>query len=180
MSKKSNLKTTKIGIATTVKAAMAMTHLPIGAIKSAQAAGSKAFKANGRIDCDMLMDDVAQLPAVATTQGVDYFTEKALAMRAERMLRESKLRERERDLLPRAEVERVIRTTIIAAKMKFYQAEDTIPVEAGMKLALTDEQRIKLRQIIHAHHLRALTELFRNELGPIICPLCKGELKNEK
>jgi hypothetical protein len=86
----------------------------------------------------------------------------------------------EKKTVLRADAARAFRNSIIAAKQKFYQAESTIQVESGLKLAMPSEAQVKLREIIHAHHRRALSELFRNELGPIICPACKKEITNEK
>jgi hypothetical protein len=74
-------------------------------------------------------------------------------------------------------VKREIFKNVIGCKMKIYQAEQTIQVEAGMKLSLTPEQQVKLREIIRAHHHRALLELHQGEFGVIECPECHKEIK---
>jgi hypothetical protein len=166
-------------LAKTLRAAVSLTKLPAHVVQAAKSSGCQAFKPNGTVNCDELLAFVATQPQ-AQNDVPNYFIERALDLRANRMLKEQKLREREKLLVPIEEVKRDLRSCIIAAKSKFYQAESTIPVEAGMKLALTPNAIAMLRGIIHAHHHRALTELFRNELGPIVCPLCKGEIRNEK
>jgi hypothetical protein len=166
-------------LAKTLRAAVALTKLPAHVVQAAKSAGCQAFKSNGTVNCEELLAFVATQPE-AQKDVPNYFVERALDLRANRLLKEQKLREREKLVVPLEDVKRTWRTMVIAAKTKFYQCESTIPAEAGMKLGLSSEVQATIRTVIHAHHHRALTELFRNDLGPIVCPLCKGEIKNEK
>jgi hypothetical protein len=173
--KKPLKKSIKLGIATTMKAAVSITGLPIEILKTLQANGSKAFKANGRVDCDMALEEASHLPQ--SPSSANYHVEQALKMRADRMLREQLYQERAKELWPRVEVKRVWFRNVIAAKTKIYSAENTIAVEAGMKLGLLPVQIVLLREIIAKHLRPAISELHQGELGKVECPECKKEVK---
>lgn len=167
----------KLGIAQTQQAAVSITRLPWQVVQAVKAAGSKAFKANGRIDCDLLMDDAAMLPPVEGA-AVDFHTEKALDMRANRLLKTQKWEERAKLLRPIEEFKRAVFKNVIACKSKLYQAENTVAVEAGMRLNLTADQVAAIREIVTKHQRLAIKELHAGEFGRVECPECKKEIKS--
>jgi hypothetical protein len=176
MKKRTKKSTNKLGTATTLRACMVKTGLPLNAIKSAQAGACVAFKANGRIDCDELIEFIANHPPT-DTDAPDYFTERALSMRADRKLKEQKLKEREKLVVPVADVTRVWRTITISAKMKMNSATAELASLLAMRLALSNEQTAIVRELHSKLMRRVQSELHQQKFGPITCPHCEKEIE---
>lgn len=159
-------------IASTMAAAAAMTKLPMGEIRRAKASGCSAFKANGRIDCDLLVEFVATMPEVDGSEP-DYFVERARDIRANRMLKEQKFQERGKLLWPIEKIKRAWARNVIATKTKLTVAENSIAVEAGMRLNLTPDQISAIKEITMKHIRAAQKEMHVGEWGKTECPNCK-------
>lgn len=165
----------KIGIAKTLKAAIAMTKLPLNAVQTAKDKGCSAFRANGTVDCDELLDFVLKMPQ--PTEAVpDYYLERALDIQANRKLKEQKFREREKLVWPIEKIRRDWTRNIIATKTKLTVAENSIATEAGMRLGLNTDQITTLREITMKHIRTAQKELHSGEWGKTECPNCKQEI----
>jgi hypothetical protein len=178
-SKKTTSPQEPLGIATTMSAAASRTGLPENKIKLAQKLGCMAFKTGGRIDCDELMEFVETDKKFLehSEEKIDYQFEKALDVRANRKLKEQKLRERDKLLIPIETVRRSWFRNVIACKTKLYQLENSVPVEVGMKLGLTNEQVNQVKEILMKHQRLAVREMFVGEFGKCECPQCKQEVK---
>jgi hypothetical protein len=171
---KSKPKSKKIGIATTLAAAATITGLSATTIQACKAAGCRAFQANGRIDCDALIEFAATLPD--TGDAPDYALERAKKMRADRMLKEQQFKERDKMLWPIEKVRLGWARNVIACKTKMITAENSVSVEAGMRLNLTNQQMTTIKEIHIQHNRAALKELFNGEWGKVECPACKKEI----
>lgn len=170
----------KIGIASSLKAAASKTKLPAHIIQKARSLGSDAFAPNGRIDCDALIEFVATMPETpGTSDAPDYYVERAKDVRANRLLKEQKLAERSKALIPFEAVRRDWFQYVFAAKHKLYAAENEIVVEAAMRLGFTQTQIDDLRKVIAAHHRRIIGEMHKGEWGRVICPKCNSEFHND-
>jgi hypothetical protein len=164
----------KLGMATTLRAAAAKTGLPMYVIKGAQDKGCKAFKPNGRVDCDDLADFVASMNV--DDSAPDFQLEKALDMRMNRKLKEQKFDERAKVLWPIEVVRQSVMRNVISCKTKLYNAENAIAVESGMRLNLTSDQVSTIVEIVRKNHRTAIKEMHTGELGKVVCPECRKEI----
>lgn len=163
-------------LAKTLKAAASLSKLPVHVIQNAKNSGCQAFKANGTVEIEELLDWVCENPMPTQEDVPNLFVEKALDMRANRKLKEQRYREREKELRPIGEVRRSTFRNVVACKTKLYAAENTIAVEAGMKLSLTPIAIAMLREIIQKHQRLAIKELNLGDLGKVECPECKKDI----
>jgi hypothetical protein len=135
--KSTKTKRTSLGMATTQRAAAAKTGLPMHVIKTAQAKGCPAFKANGRVDCDALTDFVATMEEVDGAP--DFQLEKALKARVDRKLKELELERERGSLIEASKVREGWLEVIVKFKSQCYQMETAVASQAGMRLNLTPQ-----------------------------------------
>jgi hypothetical protein len=168
-------KKTSHNIAATLEAAAAQLKISTTVLKTAKAAGCKAFRANGNVDCDKLLEDLASQPA-AKNDAPDYYLERAKDIRANRMLKEQKLREREKLVWPIEKIRQAWTRNVIACKTKLATSENAVAVEAAMRLNFTADQITALKEIHAKHNRAAMKELFAGEWGKVVCPACSKEI----
>ncbi len=164
----------KLGIVNTLVAASSKTGLSIAIIQAAKAAGCSAFTASGRIDCDKLKEFAEKMPV--DPDAVNFYDEKALNVQADRRLKEQKLLERQKLVWPIEKIRAAWTRNVIAAKSKMQAAENSIAVEAALRLNFTADQITVIREIVTKHHRAAQRELYIGEWGRVVCPSCKKEL----
>lgn len=171
----------KLGAAKTLRAAAGRTGLPPHVIQGAKDAGCPAFRSNGTVDCDELVEFVAsQPPSTATDSEPDYYVERARDIRANRMLKEQRLAERSKELVPRERLRSAWYRNVISCKTKFYNSETGITTEATMRLGLNAEQMSMLKEIVMKHQRIAIRELNVGEWGTVVCPMCKQDIIEQK
>jgi hypothetical protein len=163
----------KLGIAKTMKAASAITGISLSRVRSAAAHGCKAFRSNGTVDCEALVDFIATMPDEGP---IDIDLEKARLMRANRMLKEQEHDERAKVLWPIEVVRQSVMRNVISCKTKLYNAENAIAVESGMRLNLTSDQVSTIVEIVRKNHRAAIKEMHAGELGKVVCPECRKEI----
>jgi hypothetical protein len=104
---KTKPKPKKLGVAMNASAAAARTGLSLAQIKAAKAGGCDAFKPNGRINCDELLDWMRLHPDVLEMHGqLDKHVEEALRIRVDRLTREVRLAVLQKKFISRDEVGR--------------------------------------------------------------------------
>lgn len=165
----------RLGTATTLGAARSITGLSMATIRAAKDRGCRAFTANGRIDCDELMKFVETMPELPEHL-LDLQLERAKDIRASRLLKEQRLKEREKQLWPIELIRQSWARNCIAAKMKFQNSADAIAADVSMRVGLTQAQADVLRQVVAKNHRDALLELFKGQWGKCICPSCNQEI----
>lgn len=164
-------------IAKNVAGASSITGIPIVVIQAAKDKGCRAFKANGNIDCEELTDFVAENADTSNADHViDPRVQKAWQMFESRMSTRQKRLIAGKKLIPIEAVRTDWTRNVVACKMKFYNAENTISVEAGMKLGLRQDQITTLKEIITKHHRPAIKEMHKGEYGQCSCPHCGKEI----
>jgi len=156
-----------LGMASNFKACAAQTGLPLQAVHAAKDNGCPAWKANGRIDCDVLVAWYAEhqdiLEKFSKVPNIE--VEKALLVRARRLDMEQRTAIRGEKLVTVAVIRRDVGKMILSAKGQLTSNVDSIVAGATMKCGLTPEQAADLRQIVHDHTHAALRELARGEWG---------------
>lgn len=168
----------KLGIATKLQAAVSKTGLSVAVIKAAQSKGCDAFKPNGRIDCDKLVAFVADMPKPDDSVP-DYFMERARDIRANRMLKEQKLSERQKLVWPKDGIRSAWTRSVLSLKIKLRDSANQISAESGMKLGLTAEQIDSLRTVVSNHHKRVMIEMHKGEWCQVLCPHCEKEISDK-
>ena len=135
---------------------------------------SQFFDSAGRCDCDALRSHLEANPEDKADEGaaLDYNRERALDVRASRMLKEQKLAVRDRQLIPESEVNRAAAVNVLGAKQKFYNNIDANTAVITMKLGLTPEQSAEVRKVLKDSTVSALKDLHRGEFGNPKCPHC--------
>lgn len=108
----------KRGIATTLKAACAKTGLSMHKVQIAKEAGCDAFKANGRIDCDLLLKFVDSQPQSSDEGEIDFYEERARDLRITRMLKEQTYQERAKQLVSMDEVNRILSDAFLPVRQR--------------------------------------------------------------
>lgn len=164
----------KLGIAPSMRAAMSKTKLPMQVLQAAKAAGCSAFKGNQTVNCDELLEFVVTMPQ--DEEAPDYYVERAKDIRANRLLKEQKLREREKLVWPIEKIRQAWTRNVIACKTKFAIVENAVAVEAAMRLNLTADQVNAIKEIHAKHNRAAMKELFAGEWGKTECPHCQKEI----
>jgi hypothetical protein len=93
MIKKTEKHTVERGIAASMRGASALTGFSFRAVQAAKNGGCTAFLANGRVNCDALVEWLSEHPEILEIAGerVNRDYELALKARADRMLREHEL-----------------------------------------------------------------------------------------
>ncbi len=165
----------KLGIAVTLQAAAAQTGISSSILKKAKADGCTAFRANGNVVKAELIEYLANNPTADSGQP-DYYDERAKDIRANRLLKEQKLREKDKLVWPVEKIRQAWTRNVIAAKTKFVNSESAVAAEASMRLNLTLEQISVLKEIHSRHNRVAMKELFAGDWGKTECPHCKKEI----
>lgn len=168
----------KLGVAPSLTAAANITQYPESVIATAREQGCEAFRANGDTDCDMLKEWLINHPEIleAAAKEVNYSIEEALKMRADRMLKEHKLAEAVRKVIPVDEMKRTLTKNVIAAKSRLQSGEKVIAMKAKMRLNLTDEQVTLLVEMLAAEHIEVMKALAKGDWINQACPHCNQVL----
>jgi hypothetical protein len=157
-----------------MEAAAGALNLKIDQIKAAKAAGSDAFSGS-RVDGEKLLLFIADNPEIGkATEGINIAIEEALKMRADREIKEHKLAELRRNVIQKDEIKRTVTKMIVGAKSQLLGCEKAMTMKARMELALTDEQVMKLGEIIAAGHVGVMKSMAKGEWFEAKCPQCKG------
>lgn len=173
--KRKRKSTDALGLAKTLKAAVGLTRLPLHIVQKIKDAGCKAFKANGTVDCDALMEAASALPDTPDDEFPDYYVERAKRVRASRLLDEQKLRERDKLLWAIEVIRRGWFRNVITAKKKLYAAEHEISAQCALR-GFNAEQSSLVRDLVAKHNRGIVKELFAGEWGKCVCPNCKVEV----
>jgi len=138
---------TKLGFAPNKQAAAARCELTYGIVDAAQKAGCAAFRANGNVQCDELLDWIAE-NGTDDQESPDYHVERAKKTRAERMIKELALEEARKKLIAEESIRTVITRHVSVAKSRFLLLGASIAPRAQLKLGLTKEQADWLQEQI--------------------------------
>jgi hypothetical protein len=107
----------KLGIALNMDGAAARTKLDRDKVKTARDHGCQAFHPSGRVDCDALLDFVANNPQIfEASDKPNLALEEALTARVNRKIREEKLLEIRKKVASRAELGQRLKALSLAQK----------------------------------------------------------------
>jgi hypothetical protein len=108
----------KLGIAATLKAAASVCGISRRVVQAAKNQGCAATRSDGRVDCDGLVEWLAQHPETLAIAGqaLSRDEEVVLKIRAERKIKEHTLKEREGKFIPIDEAKKAIGDMIANAK----------------------------------------------------------------
>lgn len=155
-----------------------MAGLPVLVVQRAKDAGCQAWRENGNITIEELVNFVAENPKL--TEGMDGALDPRLQKAWDtfegRMTKRQKRLERARQLVPVEQLNRALGKNIIACKTKLYATENTAAVEIGMKLGMDRDKTATVKEILMKHIRQAVRELHAGEWGTCLCPHCKTEL----
>ena len=175
--KKPKKRTEKLGIAPTMAAAASITGLAPEIVSAAKEAGCEAFRSRGDVNCDVLMQWLAEHPEIAAETGViNKPLEEALKIRAERQTKEHKLAELKRKVIPIDEVKRTYTRSVLAAKSKLLSSDKAIGMKAKLRLGITEDQLTKLSEIVIEEHREIAREMSKGEWFLQECPYCEKAL----
>ncbi len=142
-----------------MRAASAVTSLSMLVISSAKKAGCPAFLANGSVNCDILIEWLAEHPEVLDVSDHPNFElERALKTRAERMLKEHELELRQRSVIPSVEVKRSVTQAVFGFKRKLL----AIPKRVSQILA-AESDAISIEERLNEEIYDAMESLSRGE-----------------
>lgn len=151
----------------------------IEAVQMCKSWGSKAFMANGRINCSTLQAFLTAHPEIAeaVARMPDAKLERALKYQAERRLKEAELGVIEGDLIKKSDVVRDVTRYSMATKFKLL----SIPKEIALRASLTDSVA-EIEEIFRTAINRVLTDLYTGpwfDASLEVCPQC-GHIKNKE
>lgn len=151
----------KLGVAVSLSAAAALLGISRAAVQAAKAAGCRAIRQNGRVDCDDLWTWLDEHPEILESAGdkVDRSIEITLKIRAERLLREHQLAVQRSEYVPAEQVERDTVDLIATAKSVLLSGPASLaPQVVGVSIP---EAELILREWLHT----ALSKLHADPLG---------------
>jgi hypothetical protein len=179
-----NTKKTKLGTAPTIASAAARCGMPAELLQHCKALGWQCFKANGRVDCDALLERLGEHQEVLEQFGVNVSEklEKALWLRAKREREQHALALERGEVWPIDDVKRSNTTFIFAMKARLMQAAHNLGIAATVDLGLTDPEKQRIfREIITNEHTEVLRHLHSGKWFNSPCPNCgKSPLSTEE
>lgn len=106
------------GIVDSMRAASVRCAIPVEILKAVKRTGSNAFRPNGRVDCDAVMDYLKQHPELQSHQDdeLSYEREKTLHERAKRQIAENRLALQTGELVRVKRVEMIWSNILLAAR----------------------------------------------------------------
>lgn len=107
-------------LAATMQSAVSITGLSLEVVRNSKKAGCDAFKVNGNVDCDRLIEWLTEHKGILETSGdsPSFELERALKTRAERKLKEHDLELKQRNSIPTTEVRSVLVRSLFAFKKR--------------------------------------------------------------
>ena len=155
------MKTKKIGLAVSLKSAACVTGLSYRAVQAAKAAGCRAIKPSGRVNCDALLEWLASHPEILEASGdkIDRDVEITLRVRADREIREHRLALLRGEYISTHQVEMDVAAMIQTAKLVLLAGPSSLaPQVVGVSV---QEAETLLKEWLHS----ALDKLQKNPLG---------------
>jgi hypothetical protein len=160
MSKKNNNSHTgKLGFAANKQAAAARCAISIESVDSAQKAGCTAFRSNGNVQCDELLQWISKNPESTNLPPVDFKVERALKTRAERQLKEIQRDQVRGDLIHIDAIRAGWTRHVAKAKSQLLSFGASVSPLAMVKFGLSKTNADELQKLIDARS-RSIAENF--------------------
>jgi len=123
-------------IAASMQAAASILKLPLSAIRVAKRAGCDAFAARGSVNCDRLLEWLAENPqAVPKTGEPNFELERARKTKVERQIREHEYAILQGTAIPLVDIKHTLRTCWEASKRRLF----AIPKRVSTIFAVEDK-----------------------------------------
>lgn len=151
--------------------------IPEVILKKAKRSGCPAFQSSGRVE---ILEFLRWYFVNEVERDIEHEkTVRAKRIRAEELAKQEAVNTAnlKKELRPIDDIRRAWFRNVVATKTKLYNAQNTISVEAGLKLTLPLQAIADLREIIRKHIGLAIRELHQGDLGQCVCPECKKEIK---
>lgn len=143
-----------------MRAASSITGLPFTTVQAAKRAGCDAFNPQGSVNCDRLIEWLADNKKILEQSGdnPNFEIERALKTRAERKLKEHDLELKRRNSIPTVEVRSVLVRSLFAFRRRLFE----IPKRCAQSIAAESDSVL-------------ISERVEKELTEAMADLAKGD-----